>query len=115
MITSGPSNGSLVVDHGDLYQCEYYDQAGKQFHIGELDFPMPNGERSRSEVWPNAKAPVSTFEGAHTACIYDLLLNIKEKKKSMLNFQDALNTQEILEAGYLSAGRNGSVITLPLD
>ena len=109
------SNGSVVVDLKDPFHCEYYDQGGKRFHIGALDFPMPNGERDRDTLWPNTKMPVLPFDSAHTACITDLLLNIKEKKPSMVNFMDAVKTQEILEAGYRSAARNGETITLPLD
>lgn len=108
-------NGSVVVTDRDLYHCEYYDQTDKQFHIGDLDFPTPKGERGKSEIWPDAKLPLMPIEGAHTACIYDLLLNIIEEKPSMLSFADAVKTQEILEAGYRSAERDGEKIKLPLD
>jgi hypothetical protein len=33
----------------------------------------------------------------------------------MLSFADAVKTQEILEAGYRSAERDGEKIKLPLD
>jgi hypothetical protein len=44
-----------------------------------------------------------------------MLLNIAESKPSMVDFASSLRSQEILEAAYLSAQRNGEAIRLPLE
>jgi predicted dehydrogenase len=108
-------NGSVVVDLKDPLHCEYYDQSGKQYHSGALDFPTPHGEEDISTLWPNTKVPLNPGDSAHTACIYDFLQCIQERRQSMLNFDDAVKTQEILEAAYRSASQDGETINLPLD
>jgi predicted dehydrogenase len=55
------------------------------------------------------------FVDAHTACIYDFLRRIRSGKPSLQDFDDAVKTQEILEAAYLSARRDSEIIQLPLD
>jgi predicted dehydrogenase len=55
------------------------------------------------------------FVNAHTACIYDFLQRIRVGRQSPLNFDDAVKTQEILEAAYLSASRKSEIIQLPLN
>jgi predicted dehydrogenase len=108
-------NGSVVIDLKDPLHCEYYDQSTKKHSSGNLDFPAPRGEREISTLWPNTKVPLDPFDSAHTALIYDFLQCIQEGRQSMLNFNDAVKTQEILEAAYKSAGQNGKTINLPLE
>ncbi len=109
------SRGSVVIDINDPLRCEYYDQKSKQYHFGDLDFPTPEGESEISAYWPPAKMSLGPFVNAHTACIYDFLDCIQNGKQSSLNFDDAVKTQEILEAAYLSASRNAETIQLPLN
>jgi len=52
---------------------------------------------------------------AHLASIYDFLLHLKEGSRSPLDFDEALKAQEVLEAAYISASRDGDKITIPLD
>ena len=65
-------------------------------------------------IWPPEKKSLGPFKDAHTACIYDFLLNITEGKESGVNFVNALKAQEILEAVYLSSAEDSRKIKLPL-
>lgn len=109
------TQGSVVIDLNDPRQCEYYDQKNKQYHSGELDFPTPEGEIEGASYWPSAKMSLGPFLNSHTASIYHFLQCIHEGKQSPINFDDAVKTQEILEAAYQSASRNSETIKLPLD
>ena len=109
------TKGSVVFDLNDPLHCEYYDQKSKQHHSGSLDFPTPENEIIQTNCWPPAKMSLGSFLNAHTASIYHFLQCIRGGKQSPLNFDDAVKTQEILEAAYLSAGRNSETIKLPLD
>jgi len=109
------SRGSLDMDLENPLNVRYYNQASQQVKIGCQDFPTPPGERPISQFWPTDKRSQGHFRDAHTACIYDMLLNIAENKPSMVDFESSLRSQEILEAAYLSAERNGETIHLPLD
>ena len=104
------SKGSVVVDLEDPIQCQYYDQNQKTLHTGSLDLPAS----PLNNIWPPAKMSMGAFLDAHSACILDFLQCIITGKQSMLCFEDAVRTQEILEAAYLSAGQNGKKIGLPL-
>ena len=109
------SRGSVVIDINHPLRCEFYDQKSNQYHYGDLDFPTPEGESEISSYWPPAKMSLGNFVNAHTACIYDFLQRIRVGRQSPLNFDDAVKTQEILEAAYLSASRNAETIQLPLN
>ena len=83
-------------------------------HIGDLQLALPEKEHETSHLWPAPKMSLGHFIDAHTACIYDFLNCINDGTLSMLNFDDAVLSQEILEAGYISARQNGATVTLPL-
>jgi predicted dehydrogenase len=108
------SRGSLEIDFLRPHNVLYYDLKRKQTLSGAQDFPAVEGERPMSEIYPPAKLTLGDFNDTHFASIMDFLLNIQENKPSALNFESALKAQEILEAAYLSAGRNGETIQLPL-
>ena len=109
------SGGSVVIDINHPLRCEFYDQKSNQYQYGDLDFPAPEGESEISSYWPPAKMSLGHFVDAHSACIYDFLQRIRVGRQSPLNFDDAVKTQEILEAAYLSASRNTETIQLPLN
>ena len=109
------SRSSVVIDINHPLHCEFYDQKSNQYHNGDLDFPTPEGESEKSSYWPHAKMSLGHFVDAHTACIYDFLQRIRMDRQSPLNFDDAVKTQEILEAAYISASRNAETIQLPLN
>ena len=109
------SRGSVVIDINHPLRCEFYDQKSNQYHHGDLDFPAPEGESEISSYWPPAKMSLGHFVDAHSVCIYDFLQRIRVGRQSPLNFDDAVKTQEILEAAYLSASRNTETIQLPLN
>ncbi|HUV15657.1 MAG TPA: Gfo/Idh/MocA family oxidoreductase [Pelolinea sp.] len=108
------SQGSVVFDLSQPDKASYYDQRRKQVLIGEQDFPTPEGERPLNQIMPAHKMTMGYFRDAHTASIYDFLLNIQEGKDSSANFYHATKAQEILEAAYLSADQDGKKIILPL-
>jgi len=105
------SRGSVVVDLDDPVHCVYYKQADRTHHIGDLAIPNAHTQ----PAWPAAKMSLGPFVDAHSACIYDFLHCITQGQESMLNFADAVKTQEILEAGYRSAKLGGKKLSLPLE
>ena len=108
------SRGSIEVDMDSPLKANYYNQDRKLMLAGDLEFAVPAGERPSREIWPAAKKSLGPFKDAHTACIYDFLLNIVEEKESGVNFENALKAQEILEAIYLSSAEDSRKIELPL-
>lgn len=108
------SRGSLEIDFNHPLNVKYYDLGRNQVLVGKQDFPLPKGERPMSEIMPPVKLSMGPFLDSHFASIMDFLLCIQEKRPSELDFETALKAQEILEAGYLSAERNGETIKLPL-
>jgi len=79
-----------------------------------VGFILPAGERPLSAVLPQHKLSLGWFKDAHLGSIHDFLIDILEHKKSSAGFEAALKAQEILEAAYLSAGKNSEKIYLPL-
>ena len=108
------SRGSLEIDFRQPSTVKYFDQQRKQVITGTQDFPLPEGERPINEIYPPSKMSLEDFSDTHLACIYDFLLNNQEKRSAAPDFDSALYAQEILEAAYLSAGRNTEIINLPL-
>ena len=108
------SQGSIEIDFSQSGTVRYYDQRRKQYQLGSEGFALPVGERLLSGVLPQHKLSLGWFKDAHIASIHDFLLDIREKKGSSARFEAALKAQEILEAAYLSAGRNSEKIDLPL-
>jgi predicted dehydrogenase len=106
--------GSVVIDLGDPIKCEYYDQKTKQFHSGGIDFPIPEDEVPQTKCWPSSKTSLGYFLNAHTASVYYFLGCIHDGVQSTVNFEDAVKTQEVLEAAYRSADSNSETIKLPL-
>jgi predicted dehydrogenase len=107
--------GSVIIDLSDPSHCIYFDQNKKVFHSGSLDFPTPVNEIPQTKCWPSAKMSLGYFLNAHTASVCYFLGCIHDKRQSSVNFEDALKTQEILEAAYRSADSNSETIRLPLS
>jgi len=108
------SRGSLEIDFLRPHNAFFFDLQRKQVSFGAQDFPLPQGERPQADIFPPAKLSLGDFNDTHFASVMDFLLDIQEKRPSPLNFESALKAQEILEAAYLSAGRGGESIPLPL-
>lgn len=108
------SQGSITIDLRNPLQAQYYDAQKNQMTFGKLNFSTPEGERPTGDLWPSAKSSLGYFKDAHTASIYDFLLNIHENKESPINFKIAVQAQEILEAFYLSSTQDGQIIHLPI-
>ena len=108
------SQGSIEIDFSESGNVRYYDQRRKQYQLGSEGFALPACERPISTVLPQHKLSLGWFKDAHLGSIHDFLLDISENKESSASFAAALNAQEILEAAYLSAGKNSEKINLPL-
>jgi len=106
------SKGSVEVDLDEPLYCAYYDAEKKTHYTGDLGLPA---SQKAITAWPPAKMSLGPFMDAHSACIYDFLTCITAGRESMINFADAVRTQEILEASYRSAQAGGEQLTLPLD
>ncbi len=109
------SEGSLEVDFLDPMQVSLYDRKKAQIIIGPTDLPLAKGQRPLKDIYPPAKLSMGTFVDTHFASILDFLHCIQENQPSPADFNESLKDQEILEAAYLSADRNGETIALPLD
>jgi predicted dehydrogenase len=107
--------GSVIIDLSDPSHCQYYDQNKKVFHSGGLDFPTPDDEIPQTKCWPSAKTSLGYFLNAHTASAYYFLGCIRDSRQSTVNFEDALKTQEVLEAAYRSANTRSETVKLPLE
>lgn len=108
------SQGSVEIDFSQSGSVRYYDQRRKQYQLGSEGFALPAGERPLSAVLPQHKHSLGWFKDAHLGSIHDFLLDIIENKQTSASFEAALKAQEILEAAYLSAGKDSEKIFLPL-
>jgi len=108
------SQGSIEIDFSQSGSAKYYDQRRKQYQLGSEGFTLPAGERPLSTLLPQHKLSLGWFKDTHLGSIHDFLLDIRENKKSSASFESALKAQEILEAAYMSAGKNSEKIDLPL-
>ena len=109
------SEGSVVIDLKDPLHCRYYDRKTQQERTGELNLDLVAGYRDTRKLWPPAKMSLGSFMDAHSACILDFLQCIQQGRQSMTNFDDAVRSQEILEAAYRSAQQDAEMIRLPLE
>jgi predicted dehydrogenase len=109
------SEGSLEVDFMNPMQVSLYDRKRAQTVVGPMDFPLADGQRALKDIYPPAKLSMGSFIDTHFASIMDFLHCIKENKPSPAGFSESLKAQEVLEAAYLSADRNGETIALPMS
>jgi len=108
------SEGSLEVDFLNPMQVSLYDRRKAQTVVGPTDLPLAKGQRPLNDIYPPAKLSMGSFIDTHFASIMDFLYCISENQPSPADFNESLKDQEILEAAYLSADRNGETIALPL-
>jgi len=107
------SKGSLVYQGSDPNHVRFFKVKTGRWSKGALDV-SPQGERPIGAIWPSGKYTQGVMSDCHLAGIYDFLWNILEGKPSKLDFKAAVAVQEVLEAGYTSAERDGARIDLPL-
>jgi predicted dehydrogenase len=91
-----------------------YDLKKGRWIEGTIDVPEVPGERPSSQLWPSGKYSQGLMSDAHLAAAYDFLLCVAEGKPSQVDFEVGVATQDVLEAGYLSAERGGERIDVPL-
>ncbi|MDK2981226.1 MAG: hypothetical protein PWQ55_1573 [Chloroflexota bacterium] len=108
------SEGSLEVDFLNPLQVSLYDRKQAKTILGASDAPLAKGQRPLKEIYPPAKLSMGNFIDSHFASIMHFLYCIQEGQPSPADFNESLKDQEILEAAYLSADRNGETIPLPL-
>jgi len=107
--------GSLKMNLENPMRIEYYDAHLKHWKMVKYDNPAPTSLRPIEMLWPPAKQSMGFMLNAHLASAYDFLQCVAEKKESTISFKEALVSQELLEAAYLSASRNSERIYLPLN
>ena len=108
------THGAVAYHHDHPEAALFYDMKKKQWINGTLDLPLVEGERPLSQIWPPNKFTQGEMTNRHMASIYDFLLDLVESKPSSMDFRAGLWAQEVTEATYLSAQRNGDRIRLPL-
>jgi len=102
------SKGSISYHSNFPEAATYYDLNQKAWKTNEI-FPAPIGdEHGIAEIWPEKKFSQGDMVNRHMAAIYDLLLNIAEKKTCLVDFKEAAKSEEIVDATYQSARDGGS-------
>jgi predicted dehydrogenase len=109
------SQGALIFHISQPHLVRFYDLAQKKWSLGALDVDEFRGDRSLSQIWPSAKMSQGLMTDAHLASAYDFMLCVAEGKPSTINFEAGLAAQEVLEAAYRSAAREGARVDLPLE
>jgi predicted dehydrogenase len=109
------SRGSLIFQAAQPDYVQFHRLKNKQSVQGPLDLPAIAGERPIQSLWPDSKYSLGQFVNHHMAAQYDLLLNLAEGKESLSGFGAAAAAQEVIEAAYISAARDGERIGLPIS
>lgn len=109
------SQGALVFHISQPHLVRFYDLTQKKWILGALDVDEFHGDRSLAQIWPSAKMSQGLMTDAHLASAYDFMLCVSEGKPSTIDFEAGLAAQEVLEAAYRSAARDGDRIDLPLE
>jgi len=108
------SRGSLLYRSAEPDAVQFHSLQRKQTIVGKVDAPPIAGERPIAALWPDGKYSLGSFVNHHLAAQYDLLLNLAQGGRSLLDFHAGAAAQEVIEAAYLSAARGGDRIALPL-
>jgi predicted dehydrogenase len=109
------SQGAVAFHIAQPEAVRYFDLKRGQWLQGYLPAQVSAGERPLETIFPNAKFSQGMMTNVHLASVYDFLQCIVEGKPSALDFNSAMNVQEVLEAAYISAARRGERLTLPLE
>jgi len=108
------SRGSLVYRSANPDTVQFHSLKRGQTVSGRLDAGEVAGERPIQALWPDNKYNLGQFVNHHLAAQYDLLLNLAQGGRSLIDFGAAAAAQEVIEAAYLSAARGGDRVSLPL-
>ncbi|MCZ7552904.1 MAG: Gfo/Idh/MocA family oxidoreductase [Anaerolineales bacterium] len=106
------SKGALIYREGEPDKVRYFSLQKGEWIDGPKNTPPIADERPIEQLWPNAKYSQGMMTNAHLAEEYDLLLNIAEDKPAKNNFRSAAKVQQVLEAAYNSARRDGELYKL---
>jgi predicted dehydrogenase len=106
------SQGALIYAESNPESVRYYNLKRGEWINGPAKVPPLPGERPIEQLWPSSKYSQGFMTNAHLAAEYDLLLNVAEKKPSLIDFKAAAKAQAVIEAAYLSADRGGKVYRL---
>jgi predicted dehydrogenase len=101
------NKGALIYRESSPTTVRYFSMQKGEWISGPREVPPVSGERPVEKIWPTSKYAQGMMTNAHMAAEYDLLLNIAENKTSLNDFRSASKIQQIVEAAYRSAGRNG--------
>ncbi len=109
------SKGALSFSSDRPEALSYYDLNKKHWQISDQIPETSAGERPIGMIWPEKKFSQGDMLNRHTAEIHDFLLNVVDGKSGPVDFRDAAQTQEIIEAAYRSAYQGGEWLDLPLS
>jgi len=108
------SQGTLNFHIARPYAVRFHDLRKGYWSDGAIEAPTPEGERPIQALWPSGKYSQGLMSDAHLASIYDFMQCIHEGKPSAIDFRAGMAVQEVLEAAYTSADREGVPVRLPL-
>jgi predicted dehydrogenase len=106
------SRGALIfrADRPDIVRWHDLRQGRWTELSGGLS--TPEGERPLAQISPSGKYSQGYSTDIHLASAYDFLLDVVEGKHSRADFRAGLAAQEVADALYRSAERNGALIEL---
>ena len=105
------SKGSLVGNYEDPRHVRHFSQASGEWHT--LDAMDVKGGLPLKAEWQKDEGYEEFFITSHLASIYDFLGCVNEGRKSSIDIEAGLRTQEVQDAAYSSAARGGVRIEIP--
>jgi predicted dehydrogenase len=99
--------GSAHFQTAQPEQARFYLSGKKQWVSGYPNMPAVAGERPIESLWPSSKFSQGYFTNHHMAEAMDVLLNVAERRQSLVDFCSAARDQEVVEAAYHSAADGG--------
>lgn len=108
------SQGALRFDFSKGEYAEFFDNHRGLWEIGARDLPEAKGETPLIEIYPPVKTALGSQFSSHLASAYDFTRRVAANQPSMADFEAAARAQEVLEAAYASAARDGVHVSLPL-
>ena len=106
------SRGSLKIDFNQETKIQFFDASKNHWIIGDS---LPDGIRPTNfnpSSWPIGKRSLGRFMDSHIASISSFLNCLEKNIPSQINFQAALQSQELLHAAYQSAAEDGRKIVI---
>ena len=105
--------GSVAYQHTYPDTALIYDLKRKLWMRGGPNLSVDAPERKLEVVYPSSKFSQGDMTNRHMASQHDFLLNLKENKPAVVDFNTAYQAQRVVDAAYRSSAQDGAWIKLP--